>query len=133
MRKLRFDYPYSGKEGKSISDKILAAFTRATDVEHDEADQIIVEREGRLLGKLRKEAQEPSQDAKHFILPVTSQFLQDVAQKEGRVFHQAGINHLISHVMDGHAIWSQTEIVQQRDDGHDGGAQTRRKQNLGHL
>ena len=85
---------YHAEERQGVGKEFLAVLHGTAHVKHDVTDEVVQHGEGRLLWEARDEAQEPPQDGEHLLLLIPRQTLQQVAQEQRRVLHQARMHHL---------------------------------------
>ena len=121
------DHP---ERGQRLSDQLLPLLARVAHVEHDVADDVVVEGEGGLLRQLGDEADEGAQHLERLRRVVARQLLHEELEEEVAVLDEALPDHLVGHLVDGGAVERDGLVVEQRDDLHEGRAERRGEERL---
>ena len=82
------------QRGQGLPDQLLALLLGVPDIEHDVANDVVVEGEGGLLRQLRDEADQGAQDLEGHRGVVTGQLLHEVLQEQVAILHKAEPDHL---------------------------------------
>ena len=85
---------YHPQRGQCLPNQLLTLLLGVPDVEHDVANDVVVEGEGGLLRQLRDEADQGAQDLEGHRGVVTGQLLHEVLQEQVAILHKAGPDHL---------------------------------------
>ena len=122
------DHPEERERG---ADENLSLVPGGPHVEHDVADEVIVEREGRLVGQLRDESDQVPDDLEHVVLVLSGQLLHEELEEEVAVLCEEGPDDLVSHLVDADPIRIDGVILQELDDLGEAGADGGGKEGLG--
>ena len=122
-----YDHP---EGGQGLADQVLAALLGVAHVEHDVADDVVVEREGGLRRQLGDEADERAEDLEHLLGVVPGELLHEVLEEEVRVLDEAGPDDLVGDLVDGGAVERDGLVVEEGDDLDEGRAERRGEERL---